>query len=807
MPSRHNAIVKTIRFAVVVAAAIACSSPGLRGQPGERRAHLSADLTRHQARNTMARTRVIVHGTDRDLESLASRHRLQVVKRMHGAAVVLVNSVELSDLSRDGSVGATLSGDLPVRTSTAISDASTAADQTRAGNEALVGLLGIPGVDGQGIGIAVIDSGIAPHSALGNRVVANVSFVTGDPEMTDAYGHGTHVAGIIAGSPVPAFGVAPAYAGGIAPRARLVNVRVLGADGSGYTSDVIDGIDWVVANRTRYNIRIINLSLGHPVTEACATDPLCQSVNQAVQAGIVVVVAAGNAGQAPDGRAILGGISSPGNSPYAITVGAVNTWGTVDRSDDTVAAFSSRGPSAYDLTVKPDIAAPGMKIVSLQADGALLPSMYPSIHVAGSGGNAYMYLSGTSLAAPMVSGGVALLLQGSPNLSPAQVKFALQNGASAMADAGLMGAGAGSVNFWAARQIAVYGALPASAQTAPSLGAAQSFAVLGASTVTSTGSSVINGNLGVSPGTAVTGFGPGYIVSGTIHSADAAALAAHNDVSTAYGLLNGQACTQDLTGRDLGGLTLTAGVYCFSSSAQLTGTLTLNALGNPNAVFIFRMGSTITTASASSVVLTNGGSPGNVFWQVGSSATLGTGTSFTGNILAVASITVTTGTRLTGRALALNGAVTLDTNAVTATNPLASAVLTRIGGAETTGSGLSFWDGGTLAARLESGVGTRVLSAADASFAWGNPALLTFGDLNVLGLTNPLAALLPKSLMYGAVAGWTADPSIAWGTPIQDPQGSVIIWGTSEAYVIIWGTSKDSVIIWGTAIMTSTDPR
>ncbi len=133
-----------------------------------------------------------------------------------------------------------------------------------------------------------------------------------------------------------------------------------------------------------------------------------------------------------------------------------------------------------------------------------------------------------------------------------------------------MGAGAGSVNFWASRQIAVYGASPASAQTAPSLGAAQSFAVLGASTVTNTGSSVITGDLGVSPGTAVTGFAPGLVASGTIHSADAAAFAAQEAVTTAYNSLVGQACTQDLTGQDLGGQTLTAGVYCFSSSAQLT---------------------------------------------------------------------------------------------------------------------------------------------------------------------------------------------------------------------------------------------
>src|ERR1700674_2465699 len=204
----------------------------------------------------------------------------------------------------------------------------------------------------------------------------------------------------------------------------------------------------------------------------------------------------------------------------------------------------------------------------------------------------------------------------------------------------------------------LYGASPASAQTAPSLGAAQSFAVLAGSTVTNTGSSVITGELGVSPGSAVTGFPPGLVVSGGIHSADAATLAARNDATTVYDNLAGQACTRDMTGQDLGGKTLIAGVYCFSSSAQLTGPLTLDAQGNANAVFIFQMGSTLTTASASSVVLINGGSPGNVFWQVGSSATLGTATSFAGNILALTSITVTTGVRVTGRTLARNGAVT-----------------------------------------------------------------------------------------------------------------------------------------------------
>jgi type VI secretion system secreted protein VgrG len=209
------------------------------------------------------------------------------------------------------------------------------------------------------------------------------------------------------------------------------------------------------------------------------------------------------------------------------------------------------------------------------------------------------------------------------------------------------------------------GSSPAQAQTAPALGSAQSFAVLGASTVTNTGSTTITGDLGLSPGSSVTGFPPGLVVSGTIHAADAAALAAQNSVTTAYNALASQSCTQDLSGQDLGGKTLTAGVYCYSESAQLTGTLTLNAQGNAGAVFIFKIGSTLTTASSSSVVVTNGGSLCNLYWQVGSSATLGTATSLAGNILARASITLTTGASVTGRALAQNGAVTLDTNVVT----------------------------------------------------------------------------------------------------------------------------------------------
>ena len=196
-----------------------------------------------------------------------------------------------------------------------------------------------------------------------------------------------------------------------------------------------------------------------------------------------------------------------------------------------------------------------------------------------------------------------------------------------------------------------------------SLGTAQSFAVLGGSTVTNTGPSVLTGDLGVSPGAAITGFPPGTR-TGVTHAADAVALQAQSDVTTQYNTLAGAACTADLTGQDLGGKTLTPGVYCFSSSAQLTGALTLNAQGNANATFVFKTGSTLTTASGSRVDIINGGNPCLVGWQIGSSATLGTTTSFIGNLIALSSITLNTGANILGRALARNGAVTLDTNNV-----------------------------------------------------------------------------------------------------------------------------------------------
>ncbi len=207
-------------------------------------------------------------------------------------------------------------------------------------------------------------------------------------------------------------------------------------------------------------------------------------------------------------------------------------------------------------------------------------------------------------------------------------------------------------------------AAPASAiETAVPLGTTAPFSVLAGQSVTNTGPSVLGGGVGVSPGTAISGFPPG-VVGGTVHAADAVALQAQADLTAAYNDAAGQAPDANVAA-DLGGLTLTPGVYNAAGSIGLTGALTLNGQGDPNSVFIFQIGSALTTATASSVALINGVQACNVFWQIGSSATLGTNSSFLGSILALTSITANTGATVVGRALARNGSVTLDTNTFT----------------------------------------------------------------------------------------------------------------------------------------------
>ena len=438
------------RYLAFIALVIAALTSWPAQTHGQRFPSLSDDLAKLRG----DRVRVIVQGDEPALSSVRQRHARAHRRDLAGGVALELTKAEFESLKRDSSL-THISGDLLVTANMAVTNKVTMADKVWQGTSGLLGLLGTPGYNGTGVNVAVVDSGIAPHSAIGSRVIARANFVSSEPGVGgDPFGHGTHVAGMIGGSGSAAKYVTSAYSGGSAPGVKFIDVRVLGRSGTGYTSEVIAGIDWAIANRTRYNIRVLNLSLGHAVTESSETDPLCRAVERAVAAGIVVVASAGNYGVTAAGVPVLGGITSPGNSPSALTVGAVDTKGTVDRSDDVIAPYSSRGPTRFDWTVKPDVAAPGTRIVSLEAVGSYIANTYPAWHVAGSGLNAYNRLSGTSMSTAVVSGGVALLLDAYPGLSPAQVKVLLQSGARFVPSGGLIAGGTGSVDFSASVKLA-----------------------------------------------------------------------------------------------------------------------------------------------------------------------------------------------------------------------------------------------------------------------------------------------------------------------------------------------------------------
>jgi serine protease AprX len=298
------------------------------------------------------------------------------------------------------------------------------------------------------IGIAVIDSGIAPGLDFGTRITAFYDFTQGDIRVampSDGYGHGTHVAGLAAGTFV-----------GVAPMARLIGLKVLGAQGQGSTDHVIRAIEFAIVNKAALGIDVLNLSLGHPIFEAAATDPLVQAVEHAVRAGLTVVVSAGNFGrQRATGEVGYAGIASPGNAPSGISVGSVRTFDTVPREDDRIAGYSSRGPSWYDGYAKPDVAAPGDNLLSVAAVGSTLRRLQES---RGNSGN-YMRLSGTSMAAGVVSGVVAQVLHSNRALTPNALKMVLQYAALPVTqDDGtyydVLTQGAGSINATGATRLA-----------------------------------------------------------------------------------------------------------------------------------------------------------------------------------------------------------------------------------------------------------------------------------------------------------------------------------------------------------------
>ncbi len=332
------------------------------------------------------------------------------------------------------------------------------------------------GYTGAGIGVAVIDSGIASwHDDLTpshlsfnrsqylyglQRVAKFVDFVNGRSLPYDDNGHGTHVSGIILGNGADSNG----EKSGAAPDATLVSLKVLDQNGVGTISNIIAAMDWVVRNAQTYNIRVVNLSVGAAVQESYFTDPLTLAAKRLTDRGIVVVAAAGNLGKNGNGDSQWGGITAPGNAPWVLTVGASSTMGTFARGDDQLARFSSSGPTAFDYGAKPDLVAPGVGTMSLAAPGSTLVNLAsltnPLSLISGTSlwGSAkpYLTLSGTSMSAPVVSGTVALMLQANPSLTPNLVKAILEYTAEEHPDDHPLSQGAGYLNTIGAVKLAAF---------------------------------------------------------------------------------------------------------------------------------------------------------------------------------------------------------------------------------------------------------------------------------------------------------------------------------------------------------------
>src|SRR5216683_993903 len=322
-----------------------------------------------------------VDPTERHISKVTSKGAAlkQKLSVIHGAAFTSLPAEALAQLAQDPDV-AYITPDRPVQGATNLDYAPETVNAPWAWQQLQL--------DGTGVGVAVVDSGVYPvgdlywynmlTGAYGLRIVYSQSFVPGTSDASDYFGHGTHVAGIVASAGWMSTGKNFSHTfKGIAPNANIINLRVLDQNGAGTDSSVIAAIQTAINLKNQYNIRVINLSLGRQVYESYTIDPLCQAVESAWKAGIVVVVAAGNQGRNDSaGTNGYGTIAAPGNDPYVITVGAMKTANTYSTADDTIASYSSKGPTAFDNIVKPDLVAPGNRVVSLYQAGQTLASLY-----------------------------------------------------------------------------------------------------------------------------------------------------------------------------------------------------------------------------------------------------------------------------------------------------------------------------------------------------------------------------------------------------------------------------------------------
>jgi serine protease AprX len=460
---RFTPSLRTFFSACLAIALVGLTASTVSAQSSRRLGDKLDPVLRHRATQLTGRSRVIVQfNGDADVRVFG---RGVVGRRLdQGAQVGEVDNLTLATMASDPRVERVMI-DRPAFATMERTGQAIGATVARSQYE----------VTGRGVGVAIIDSGITAwhddlyRTATGSparRVVHYKDFTRNvSPNLwfndlpSDDYGHGTHVAGIIAGSGFDSNGRRM----GIAPGAKLVSLKVLDGEGHGYVSDVIAAIEYAISVRSTYNVRVINLSVASGVFESYWKDPLTLAARRAAAAGIIVVAAAGNLGLDANGGSQWGGITSPGNAPWVLTVGASSHQGTALRSDDTIANFSSHGPTWLDFAAKPDIVAPGVGIESLSDPQSALYGLLKPYLLNGTvsvGYKPYLSLSGTSMATPVVAGTVALMLEANPNLTPNAVKAILQYTAESRAGENVLAQGAGFLNAKGAVRLARFFAAP-----------------------------------------------------------------------------------------------------------------------------------------------------------------------------------------------------------------------------------------------------------------------------------------------------------------------------------------------------------